>query len=248
MKVNRNVGGETRLWFEASELESIMEAELMRADLFPSVTEPAVEIEAFLEFHLQVKLDLHAQLPADVLGTTQFVRGNSPRVSINKDLTDKAEKRGLESGLWGRWRATMAHEAAHVVYHSRLFDISDQQESLFPDSSCQEVKTSLMRCQGSDISFRRRNYDWKEYQANRGMASLLMPSRPFSELAIGLVGGRVSGHHHTLFPEADSTEYQELLRELGRLFQVSLEAASIRMETLGLKSTSDEPMLWKASS
>ena len=117
----RSASGERRLWFTVDEIENIieniMENELRRAELLPTVSEPVVDLEEFLEFGLRVKLDLHAPLKPEVLGVTEFVRNGRPLVSINSDLTSEVEKEGAMHGTRGRWRATLAHEASHVVLH-----------------------------------------------------------------------------------------------------------------------------------
>ena len=160
----RNASGERRLWFSADEIENIMEKELRRAGLLPTAAEPVVDLEAFLEFGLQVKLDLHAPLKPGVLGVTDFVRNGRPLVSINSDLTSEVEKEGTLHGTWGRWRATLAHEGSHVVLHRRLFGAPAEQGVLF---DVDEVDTPrMMRCLARDVSFGRCHSDWREVQAN----------------------------------------------------------------------------------
>ena len=97
----RSASGERRLWFTVDEIENIMENELRRAELLPTVSEPVVDLEEFLEFGLRVKLDLHAPLKPEVLGVTEFVRNGRPLVSINSDLTRRWRRRGQCTGLEG---------------------------------------------------------------------------------------------------------------------------------------------------
>ena len=80
----------------------------------------------------------------------------------------------------------MAHEAGHVVLHRGLVEVPYEQGSFFSEIS-KGSTSSLLRCLKRDVSFRRGNYDWKEVQANRGMASLLMPGRVFRELTLDIV-------------------------------------------------------------
>ena len=129
MKEYRSPTGERRLWFDQEEIEWVMEDQLTNAGLLPSVSDPTVDLEELLEGHLRVKLDLHARLDVDVLGMTQFRSGKRPLVSINKDLTSRADTGEPPGGLLGRWRATLAHEAAHVVLHRVLFDVPPEQGS-----------------------------------------------------------------------------------------------------------------------
>ena len=62
MKDYRSPNGERRLWFEDNEIEEIMADELERSGMMPSATAPVVDLEAFLELHLRVKLDLYSEL------------------------------------------------------------------------------------------------------------------------------------------------------------------------------------------
>ena len=110
------------------------EGELRKAGLLPDAANPVVDVERFLENHLHAWLDLNACLPASVLGQTEFERGGTPRVSVNGDLTSSMEE--LESpGLLGRWRATLAHEAAHILLHRHLFYLNERQGELFSRGS-----------------------------------------------------------------------------------------------------------------
>src|SRR4051812_22797481 len=130
-----------------------MEDELRKANLLPSPEAPSVDIEGFLERHLKVSLDQHADLPADVLGLTEFFPGKTPHVAINRDLTGSAiDEDGSPLGIRGRWRATLAHEASHVVVHRPLFEVPAEQGSLFAGhlEPAQEPQR-LMRCEKRSV-------------------------------------------------------------------------------------------------
>ena len=185
MKEYRSASGEKRLWYEDNEIENIMQDELHRAGMFPDVLNPVVDQEMLLEIHLGVKLDLYGRLEADLLGVSKFASGQQTVVEINRDLTDQANGGIPPSGILGRWRATLAHEAAHVILHRCLVEHPINQGVLFRQPEHESVET---RCLDRGIWFARGPGDWKEVQANRGMASLLMPSRPFADLARYVVG------------------------------------------------------------
>ena len=240
MKEYRSPTGERRLWFDEEEIEWMMEDELRKASLLSSVSDPAVDLGELLEGHLRVKLDLHARLDEDVLGMTHFRSGKRPLVSINKELTSRAESEGASSGLLGRWRATLAHEAAHVVLHRVLFDVPCEQGSFF---DVKEPESSMLRCLMRDVSFTRGNYDWKEVQANRGMAGLLMPARAFRDSVRDIVNAGSLDDLLAEIPVSDSYEFSGFSLDLSRRWEVSQEAARIRLETLGLLRISNEPML-----
>ncbi len=237
MKQYRSADGETRLWYDDDEIERVMEDELRRSKLTPTPTQTAVDIEAFIEDHLRAPLDQYADLPASVLGVTTFHPYKSPEVRINKDLTGTAmDSDWCPPGLDGRWRATLAHEAAHVVLHRILFDADLQQGALFDTTTIDaDPDKRLFRCLKRDLSLRVAP-DWREIQANKGMAALLMPKRIFTRAA------RQAG--------ASASRGADLLaatRTLASTFGVSRQAATIRLQTLGFIQPDDAEQLFAES-
>jgi len=145
----RGPEGDQRIWYEAEEIEQIAEDELQRAGLTPEPSSPVTDLERFIESHLGADLDQYAELDADVLGLTRFDPGQRPAVSINKALTESAENQQARSGVAGRWRATLGHEASHVLFHRYLFDADLNQPALFdPPSASNAADRGLMRNPG----------------------------------------------------------------------------------------------------
>jgi hypothetical protein len=223
--------GAERLWIEPDEIEARTEAELIKAGLMPTVEAPAVNVEAFVEQHLGAQFDQYAALPADVLGQTDFRIGAPPLVMVNADLTGAAmDDDESPLGLRGRWRATVAHEACHVIFHRCLFNLNPQQGSLFgDDDDPQEAALRLQRCLKRDVVYSRTGSDWREVQANMGMAALLMPRvvfTPVAKLELARLGvDRVL---------RDTAFAGTLARRLAAAFQVSSQAAMIRLQTLNM--------------
>ena len=232
MRPYRGPGGEQRLWFENDEIDSLVEDRLREAGLIPSPARPVVDLERFVELHLCSELDQYAPLDADVLGLTEFPRGRAPRISINRDLTSVAvDCEAASLGVVGRWRATVAHEGAHVLLHRVLFDVDANHVPLFADADHDPAARGLIRCLKRDVGHAVRTSDWREVQANRGMAALLMPRSVFvavAENAMASLG--VS----TL--TAGSPDASVVARDLAERFGVSHQAAKIRMETLRMVS------------
>ena len=245
MKDYRSSHGERRLWFDEGEIEDIMTHELQRCGMFPSASASVVDMEAFLELHLQVRLDLYCELSLDLLGVGMFVTGHQPIVGINRDLTEQANDDAGSGRFLGRWRATLAHEAAHVILHRQLAERPREQGMLFPlDKDAEStMEPTSTRCMERDIWFARGTGHWREVQANRGMAALLMPGRPFTDLVRLIVGVRPAHDLLACIPAADTQAYSSLIQELSRQCQVSQEAARIRLNTLGLARSSSDPML-----
>lgn len=224
----KSADGEQRIWYELDEIEQIADDELRRASLFPTADEPVVDLEKFIESHLRSKLDQHAPLPADVLGATEFEPGKKPHVQINRELTASADARSAP-GIYGRWRATLAHEGAHILLHRPLFELNPDQTMLF-DVPEESTPSRLLRCLERNIVGRGAG-DWREIQANRGMAALLMPAALFRSLfmselsAIGLTRSAL---------ERDREDVLQLVRRLSVRCGVSQQATGIRLETLAL--------------
>ena len=193
----------------------------------PADDAPAVDIEAFVERHLRATLDTYAALDDDVLGQTEFAHGKPPHIRINGGLTAKAfDDPETPAGATGRWRATVAHEAAHVIFHARLF-AAPANLDLFGGGGPTGV---LHRCAVGDVLFRGRASDWKEIQANKGMAALLMPRSIF----VRVVRAQFASALGTDKPTRAQAE--RLVPRLAALFDVSKQALSIRLETLALLS------------
>jgi len=226
--------GDPRIWYEPDEIEDIFEGELRRAKLVPRITSPVVEVERFIESHLKVRLDQFAELPSDVLGLTTFDGGKSPVISISGELSESAESNPSNMGIVGRWRATLAHEAAHVVLHRYLFDPA-MARLQHPLAATTVKSAGLFRCSNGDIDavsdseLARRNArsDWREVQANKGMAALLMPRALFNRVRL-LTQGEIFSSLLAPTP----SEREELVARLSSMFRVSKQMTSIRLETL----------------
>lgn len=51
MRQYRSADGEIRLWLDQDEIEYMMEDELRKGGLYPSLEAPEVDVETFLERH-----------------------------------------------------------------------------------------------------------------------------------------------------------------------------------------------------
>lgn len=223
----RRRDGEERLWFSPQDVEDMMERELQRAALYPTLEKPVVDLERFVARHLRVEMDQHAELHPTLLGLTEFFAGAPPKISINRDLTNAIDDDDTPPGLLGRWRATVAHEASHVVMHRILFDVASGQERLFRVEGT--TGAQLMRCLKANVLFRGGGSDWREVQANMGMASLLMPQRFFTTFVAEVV--REQGLDSSKLV-AGSAGAATLVAEVASRCAVSRQAAQIRLEAL----------------
>lgn len=234
MRWYRGPEGDQRIWYEPDEIEQIVDDELARAGLTPRPSAPVTDLERFIESHLKADLDQYAELPPDVLGLTRFVPGRPAAISINADLTGVVDdSEHATQGLRGRWRATFAHEASHVLLHRYLFEPDFNQVPLFDHPATPAPAGGLMRCLQRDIT--PVAHDWREVQANRGMAALLMPRMTFRRVTFQ----RIAAAGLTAVT-AGSTAAKALAADLAATFAVSVQAATIRLEHLGLVSRADQ--------
>jgi hypothetical protein len=226
--------GEQRLWFKPGEIDDWMEVELRKAKLYPTVENPQVDIETFVS-GLDVDLDQYCPLPETVLGKTEFEAGKRTKVLINRALTMVAVD-NADAARWlrSKWRMTMAHEASHVLLHKNLFPTNAGQRSLFDfeDDDSGSGANRHFHCLERNLA--RGGPDWREVQANKGMAALLMPKTLFLALC--------RSERERLFDAArpifkDSAEALGLAQSLSERFDVSLQSVQIRLEELNVFAT-----------
>jgi hypothetical protein len=104
-------------------------------------------------------------LPRGVLGATEFTARGGVRLQVSGELSRRAERDSAAEKLL---RSTLAHEAAHLLLHRVLFlkESRDLFGGLASRSElCRSVGVPRPGYQG----------EWWEWQANRGMAALLLP-------------------------------------------------------------------------
>ena len=229
MRSYRGPSGDERIWFDPLEIEQMMTSELRKAGLTPTEEAPVVDLEAFIERHLKAKLNQYADLEPNVLGVTHFFEGKPPTISINKDLTGSAlDEDESPPGRLGRWRATLAHEAGHVLLHRSLFEFAVGNLSLFGSSPGGDAGHQLHRCLKRDATYASSG-DWREIQANQAMAALLMPRAFFVRLARVQVAQTFPGRDAIPFGGEDM-----VAAKLAPVLAVSRQAARIRLTTVGL--------------
>lgn len=238
--------GDQRIWYDPEDIEQIATEQLRRAKLMPTLSDPVTDVERFIEVHLRAELDLYATLPDGVLGLTEFPDRGTPKVLIDTALTAARDAEEATAGVVGRWRATLAHEASHIFLHRYLFDpdmtqLAGRTGVLDGPSAPSSLSAGgLMRCLHRDISpnvpewtSTRRRSDWREVQANRSMAALLMPRRIFRRLAL-----REIQRLHFGAPPVAPADADLLAAALADLLQVSKQAAVIRLESEGFATAS----------
>ncbi|MBV8087412.1 MAG: ImmA/IrrE family metallo-endopeptidase [Chloroflexi bacterium] len=154
-----------RLWYDETEIEDICRRELEIAGWPLLGAGPAVDVDTFIERRLGVAPDF-VWLPRDVLGATEFGAKGEVHVQVSAELALRADR---DPGAERLLRSTLAHEAAHVLLHRTLF--LRESRSLFGGLA---ARTEL--CRSVSVPAPGYTGEWWEWQANRGMAALLLPA------------------------------------------------------------------------
>lgn len=220
MRLIAGTDGRRRIWYRIDEIEEICASVLASAALLPRPPRCDVDIESLVETHLGLVVDYGVELPAGVLGYTEF--SSPPTIAISRALTDAASTSPSGRGTLGRWRATIAHEAAHVLLHGPLYGVSPDQPG--------QPNSRPIRCPRASLDDPGSARDWREVQANMGMAALLMPRELFDREVSVAFGGRGS----IIPPISRSEPWVDIL--VGRLaerFKVSRQASAIRLRVMG---------------
>lgn len=168
-------------------------------------------------------LDLYADLSAeglDVHGVTDFIPGQKPRVRIAQELSEVA---------WGehRLRTTLSHEYGHVAFHARYWDQFAMMVDMFPELR----RTEPSVCKRETIVHARRS-DWMEWQAGYVCGALLMPISHLKRIVTQFID--ICGLHTPL--EVRANQAGALVAQVASAFDVSEDAASVRLLQLGLLS------------
>jgi hypothetical protein len=202
-------------------------------------------------------LDLFADLShdgEDVEGTTDFFPKKKPAVRIARELS-------LDSSKQQRLRTTLAHEYGHVRFHNFLWSLNTPQKpavSMTQKLSSQRktisrlrqklnteqaneysnTKTYILTLVASRKTFgclqghiiQAPESDWMEWQASYVCGAILLPLSVIRSLA------RESTYAWDSINsiQADSVHAHELLDHVAHTFDVSTDAAQIRLQKLGI--------------
>ena len=174
-------------------------------------------LQVLLEVHAQsvnIYADLESTEGPGVEGVTEFQKGKSPRISIDKRLSEDSSS--------NRLRSTMAHELFHARFHRYLWELYWLGKKKRP------------HCHESGIILSGKA-DWYEWQAAYGSGAILMPRSAMT----GFIG-------RTSIISDTSTEAQALIAKVSTDFQVSRDAARIRLTQLKALKASPRPMATRA--
>ena len=169
------------------------------------------------------ELDLYADLSIygdEIQGVTDFTPGSKPRIRIAKELSEQTWREN-------RLRTTLSHELGHAKYHNLL---KQKPQLLFSEPEqpfSHHCKKEAMITTGE--------VDWLEWQAGYASGAFLMPIT-----AVRTIVREISESTNS-FGAISTTSIagRELISQLQRTFQVSEEAARVRL--LKLKYLTEQP-------
>jgi Zn-dependent peptidase ImmA (M78 family) len=174
-------------------------------------------------------LDQYADLSGegdDVEGMTCFLPDKLPQVLISAHLTKQANRQN-------RLRTTLAHELGHAFYHRAVFD----QLFAAPPHMFEAARAKPQTVCKRDNMMGTSEFDWLEWQAGYFSGAILMPAQQVRRAVGDLL--RDSGIHGAAVigtPLATEAERHTITR-----FQVSADAARVRLRKLGLLADSAGP-------
>lgn len=212
-----------RIWLEEHEFEELMDEVRMKSGQSRIKPGTGVDVDAIFERVYGVVPDFDT-LPNGVLGKTVFQADGQFNVYLSRELAEEAE---LSVVARRRLRATAAHECAHVVLHRYLHMDDVATIGLFGDEA---KRVSRVLCRREAIGRPAYLGEWWEFQANRGMASLLVPK---SELERAIKRSLKLLKLKSVDKVIEQGEVENLVRELMGYFDVSMQLMTFRMQGLG---------------
>ena len=212
-------------YFKEGDFDRICRDALQKHGLFPSEPAP-VRIDRFIEKHFNV-VPTYENLPTGLLGFTLFGSKGVEEIVVSKALDEQGTKVAER-----RLRTTLAHESGHGLLHAHLFALGVRPSSLFKDGLDRSEPKILCRrsdiCDSEISRMRPPRYRWWEYQANKAMASLLLPkSLVHNALTPILIHRGILGL--LVLPSA---RREAAIRLVAGTFDVNPVVARLRLETL----------------
>ena len=183
---------------------------------FPILTDDlTVLIERDTEdFDAYANLDSYGR---GVEGVTEFLPGRKPTVRISQNL-------GNSDARENRLRTTLTHEYGHVQLHGHLFAMNTAGPGLFGGVQ----KPGVIACKRNTMISAPRT-DWMEWQAGYACGAILMPA---SHVRSAIDSYRKQTGLYGPVP-ATTPEGQSMIDLLVERFQVSRDAARVRLSVLG---------------
>ena len=169
-------------------------------------------------------LDLYADLShlgPSVEAVTEFHRRRKPVVRVSAKLSNSPHREN-------RLRTTLTHEYGHVHFHAYLWAMRPSEACRF--NPC--AAAGPMHCKRESM-LNAPETDWMEWQAGYVSGALLMPRSHLGQLVTEYQ--KQKGLSEPM--SVDSAHAQALVAMLVDAYQVSQEAARVRLTKLGYLET-----------
>lgn len=196
-------------------------------------------IEEFLENYLELEMDYVDITPdASILGITVFDSGfitvydsqnKCSRTIYEKEGTVVIENALLKPMQKSRLRFTYGHEAGHWILHRNVLkenSCTNEKENTYTEENVQNCSSKKRL---------RTDEDWMEWQANYLCSCLLMPQMTFRFAAcktLRKVG--IKQEYVIAAGNCNKDFIRYMTDEMASVFDVSLEAAYIRLKGLNI--------------
>jgi hypothetical protein len=221
--------------YEAKELDTLCEK--MISDFFkklgrevplPIPTEDLIRLieQDVSEFDGFADLSKYGK---DVEGITEFLTGRKPRVGISAALAEDERREN-------RYRTTLTHELGHVRLHAYLFELERPRRDL---AGAGRAGDRIQICK-RDTMVTAAQSDWMEWQAGHICGAVLMPATSIKKIA-----GDYQHAQGIFGPVSATGEHGRALVETAvKTFQVSADAARVRLSRLGYLGAERGPSLF----
>ena len=217
------------MWYEDHEFDDIMDE--LRARAGAGVFEPGrgVDVDAVLERAFGVVPDF-VDLPAGLLGRTRFAPDGRFEIEVSRTLSEEAEHDRVARR---RLRSTLGHECGHGALHAHLHVADVKTLSLFNDAPVARTPRILCRHETVEAlapsASPRYDGQWWEYQANRGMACLLLPRRMLADQVRDICATRKHASIEVAVRDGDG---ELVVRRLSEVFDVNPKMLFYRLQDL----------------
>jgi len=211
-------------------------------------TPKPIDIDLFAESFLGLRLDfVDLSNNGSILGLIAFKDCTVDTYDRESDdirsITVKKGTTLIDNTLsrddqYGRGRFTIAHECSHWIVH-RPEDLDYHQPSLFDLRTVENNTNSYIKCRTSD-SFTAGKLpstpnEWREWQADNLASAILMPIEAVKNHVKKVLNGEIQIRQ--LLKRSDGSTINissgALSFEIARTFEVSTQAADVRLHKLG---------------
>ena len=220
--------------------------ERLAADFCPAAlrTPQPLDVDLFAEQYLGLTQDFQllshcgVYLGMMVFNDTDQIAVYDPVAEKPKFISAKAgtviiDNTLLEESREHRYRFTMGHEGpGHAFLHQEYFTKDPNQLKLLPSSSVAQIpcRAITFESQKGSPNNRWTDREWMEWQANAMASAFLMP-----ETMVRKAAGELQQEMGTHFCKQHKSTFAYAAAErVSRVFNVSYQAASIRLKNLGI--------------